>query len=425
MIYVVTNALLYLALLMVYWRYKKVFDIGTLLILMWLIVSIAGVLYHNESPASWHLQLWPFLYIFFCFLLLSRYILGHKYSDKAIARLAFSRNRVVDLFCWFYLICVVIKLVNEGLNFSALSLIQVAEDTAEAYEEHLTYEFQGGPIAYIATVYEQYFSKVCIIWGFNCLCQRRKLESIVFLAFPFIAAFGDGIMLGSRNTIVMAIIVYVCAYVLYRRLIPRKTKKVLFFSSLAIGSVVLLYLLAITESRFGVDTQAAEDNSIIAYLGQSMLQFDYGVADTDHRIFGGALNFYNTFKMFGLQMPPTLRTDFLGTHVGTGFITLVGFFVIDFGYIGTILLSLLFPLMMKEICLRNKGFTLPVMYIFLFYVTRMLRGAMVYSGPGADLSYFMLFVFALFLHFAMGLDKVLFSKKGKPTVNTKPYYAGE
>ena len=72
MIYVVTNALLYLALLVLYWRYKRVFDIGTLLIVMWLIVAIAGVLYYNESPASWHLQLWPFLYIFLCFLLLSR-----------------------------------------------------------------------------------------------------------------------------------------------------------------------------------------------------------------------------------------------------------------------------------------------------------------------------------------------------------------
>jgi len=65
------------------------------------------------------------------------------------------------------------------------------------------------------------------------------------------------------------------------------------------------------------------------------------------------------------------------------------------------------------------------MYIFLFYVSRMLRGSMVFSGPGADLSYFMLFIFALFLHFAMGLDKVLFGKKGKPSVNSKPYYAGE
>lgn len=425
MIYVVTNALLYLALLMVYWRYKKVFDIGTLLILMWLIVSIAGVLYCNESPASWHLQLWPFLYIFFCFLLLSRYILVHKYSDKAIARLAYSRNRVVDLFCWFYLICVVIKLVNEGLNFSALSLIQVAEDTAEAYEEHLTYEFHGGPIAYIATVYEQYFNKVCIIWGFNCLCQKRRLASVLFMLFPFLSSFGDGIMLGSRNTIVMAVIVYLCAYVLYRRLIPKKTKRVIFYTSLSIGAVVLLYLLAITQSRFGVDTQAAEDNSIIAYLGQSMLQFNYGVADTDHRIFEGALNFRNTFKLLGLQMPRTFYTDYLGTHVGTGFITLVGFLVIDFGYIGTIIFSLLFPLIMNAICLGNKGFTLPLMYIFLFYVTRMLRGAMVYSGSGADLSYFILFIFALFLHFAMGLDKVIFGKKGKPIVNTKPYYAGE
>ena len=426
MIYVVTNALLYLALLMVYWRYKKVFDIGTLLILMWLIVSTAGVLYYNESPASWHLQLWPFLYIFFCFLLLSRYILGHKYSDKAIARLAYSRNRVVDLFCWFYTVCVVIKLVNEGLNFSALSLIQVVEDTAEAYEEHLTYEFQGGPIAYIATVYEQYFSKVCIIWGFNSLCQRQKLKSILFLAFPFIAAFGDGIMLGSRNTIVMAIIVYVCAYVLYRRLIPKKTKKVLLFSSLAIGSVVVLYLLAITESRFGIDTQAAEDNSAMAYMGQSMLQFNYGLADSMRKTYDGAMTFKNIYPLVGIDIPNRFSADsMLGTHIGTGFVTLIGFLVMDFGYIGTIIFCLIFPLIMKWSCLQNKGFTLPVMYIFLFYVSRMLRGSMVFSGPGADLSYFMLFIFALFLHFAMGLDKVLFGKKGKPSVNSKPYYAGE
>lgn len=407
MVLVITNAILYLILLIVYWYKKKDFDAGTLLLTMWFVVAVTGVIYYCESPTSWQLQLWPFLYIYFCFILLSRYIFTYRYSEKSITRLAYSKNRIIDVFCWIYLVCVVIKLVNQGLNFSALSLIQVAEDTAEAYENHLTYEFQGGIIAYIATVYEQYFKIVCVIWGFNCLCQKRRLPSILFFSFPFISSFGDGIFMGSRNTIVMAVMLYVCAYVLYRKIIPSKTKKIIFISSLLIGTIVVLYLLAITESRFGVDTQAAKDNGIVSYLGQSMLQFNYGVADTDHRIFGGALNFKNTYNLLGIQLPPTFRTDYLGTHVGTGFITLVGFLVIDFGYLGTIIFCLLFPLLMKGVCLRNKGFNLPILYIFLFYLTRMLRGAMVYSGSGADLSYFAVFVFALLLELAMSFDSLI------------------
>ena len=121
MLYVVINALLYLVLFLVYWRYKKDFDAGSLLILMWLAVAATGVFYYKESPTYWHLQIWPFLSIFLCFLLLSRYLLTHKYSERAIAKLAFSQNRVVDILCLIYLISVVIKLINEGLNFSALS----------------------------------------------------------------------------------------------------------------------------------------------------------------------------------------------------------------------------------------------------------------------------------------------------------------
>ena len=420
MAYIVINVLLYLALLLVYWRRKKVFDAGTLLICMWLVVAVAGVAYYLENPLSWRFQLWPFLYIFICFLLLSSYIFRYRFGEKAIYRLAYTKNKIIDILCWFYLICVVIKLINQGLNFSALSLLQVAEDSAEAYQDHLTYEFKGGPVAYIATVYVQYFSNVCVIWGFNCLCQCRKLSSFLFLFFPFISAFGEGIFYGSRNTIVMAVMVYICAFVLYKKLIPRKSKIAIYISSSVVGIIVLLYLLAIAESRFGIDTPASEENGIIAYLGQSMLQFNYGVADIDHRIFGGALNFKSTYNLLGIQLPPTFRTDSLGTHVGTGFITLIGFLVIDFGYIGTIICCILFPLLMKEICFRPKGFTLPAMYIFLFYLTRMMRGAMVYSGPGADASYFFAIIFAVLLKIAMIMGALLF--KDKKRVNKSICY---
>lgn len=424
MLYVVINALLYFVVFVIYWQYKKVFDAGSLLILMWLAVAVAGVFFYSGNPTYWQLQLWPYLYIFVCFLLLSRYFFTYKYSGNAIAKLAYSKNRVVDFFCWLYLICVVIKLINQGLSFSALSLIQVAEDTAEAYEDHLTYEFNGGPIAYFATVYEQYFNIVCVIWGFNCLCQKRKLSSFFFISFPFISSFGDGIFMGSRNTIVMAAILYLCAFVLYRKLIPQIAKKLLLFSSLGIGTIVVFYLLAITESRFGIDTQASEDNSILAYMGQSMLQFNYGVADTIRDSYGGAMHFKNLYTLLGIDIPKRFSADsMLGTHIGTGFVTLVGFFVMDFGYWVTIILCLLFPWIMKRICFHSKGFTLPIMYIFLFYFTRMMRGALVFSGPGADLSYFMLIVFALFLRFAMSFDK-LFKKKGTE-YNGYLQYAGE
>lgn len=421
MAYVVINALLYLALLLVYWKHKKVFDAGTLLICMWLVVAVAGVAYYLENPLSWRFQLWPFLFIFICFLLLSRYIFRYRFGEKAIYRLAYTKNRIIDILCWFYLICVVIKLINEGLNFSALSLLQVAEDSAEAYEDHLSYEFQGGPIAYIATVYVQYFSNACIIWGFNCLCQSRKLSSFLFLFFPFISAFGEGIFYGSRNTIVMAVMVYICAYVLYQKLIPRKSKIVIYISSSVVGIIVLLYLLAIAESRFGIDTPASEDNSILAYLGQSMLQFNYGLADTIRGTYDGAMHFKNLYTLIDFSVPKRFSADsMLGTHISTGFVTIVGFFVMDFGYIGTTICCILFPLLMKEICFRPKGFTLPAMYIFLFYLTRMMRGSMVFSGPGADASYFFAIIFAVLLKIAMIMGALLF--KDKKRVNKSICY---
>ena len=89
---------------------------------------------------------------------------------------------------------------------------------------------------------------------------------------------------------------------------------------------------------------------MLAYLGQAMLQFDYGLADSLRKTYEGAMSFKNLYSLIGIDIPKRFSADsLLGTHIGTGFVTLVGFLVMDFGYIGTVIFSLLFPILMKVI----------------------------------------------------------------------------
>jgi oligosaccharide repeat unit polymerase len=307
------------------------------------------------------------------------------------------RSEIFDIICYLYVAAVIFNAYNDGVSLSMLSTSSLMENGADLYREHFEREVvYKGFLDHYSHTYEYYAYVVVLIISFNSLCQGRTKFALTMMAFVFINSALKSSLNGTRGSLVAVITLYVGLYSLYYKFFTKSTRKHFLTFAGILGVLGVLYLFAITVSRFD-ETQMGSSGSVISYLGQSMLYFDYGIADTDHGYYYGMRTFKFAAKMMGLQVPSEFNSDFLiGTHFGTAFTTNIGMLTLDFGYIGTMLFGLLLPWLIKKLYLNKGQLTLPGIYIYVFFYNRMINGAFVNSS-GSDYLYWQAFMFYVIL----------------------------
>jgi hypothetical protein len=118
---------------------------------------------------------------------------------------------------------------------------------------------------------------------------------------------------------------FAIVYLMMKDILPKYVKRTLIIAVSIIIPLILIYFIAVTVSRFeesSLNIDAGE--SMMYYLGHSMLTFNYGVMDTIQ-------NYANGAYMFDCSSLKDIR---FGTHFGTNFITFVGVLYLDFGLVG-------------------------------------------------------------------------------------------
>ena len=154
--------------------------------------------------------------------------------------------------------------------------------------------------------------------------------------------------------------------------LPSKVGRWLKTIAIMIAPILILYFVQVSVSRFDVGTTEYEssNSSYIAYLGQSMLLFNYGVMDNISGFSEGGYMFDNEVKLGQIR----------GTHFGSGFITFIGCIYLDFGFWGTLLFALLTFFLLKALFNKRK-LGIPELFILLTYVMFVFNGVFV-SGRG-------------------------------------------
>ena len=100
-----------------------------------------------------------------------------------------------------------------------------------------------------------------------------------------------------------------------------------------------------------------------------MLYFDNGLADCVNGMLYGLRTFKTIFSLFGVGLPEGFRPDFyLGTDFGTNFTTFIGTLILDFGFIGTFVLGVVFPWFLNKLCSYDKSYTVASLYLYLFFL---------------------------------------------------------
>ncbi len=366
---------------------------------MWMMVAVFGALYYPTTKEfAGHITLLPLLYLFLTFLVFMRYYIVEKSWDRQLSSIVSFRSTIIDILCYLYLICVAVNYITDDVSLQSISFSHLIENASTVYKEaHLGEDrVYGSRWLQITHSYEFYVYYIVLIASFNALCQGRKYFASIFLFVVTVNKLLGAAMDADRTEIVTLIILYAALYALYYKYFNRKTKKFTHYISLLLGAIVLVYLLGVTVARFD-DSEYGTEGSLLYYLGQPMLYFDYGLTDTLDGCYYGARTFNSLLERFGMASQKYFDANLqLNTHFGSGFVTVIGMLLLDFGYIGTIIFGIFLPWFIMKLTFYRGQLSFPGLYIYLFFFNRMCKGVFV-NGSGAAVSYYQAIIFYIIM----------------------------
>jgi len=387
MVLVVFNAFLYLILFLVHWVKKRKFGAAQLLLSVYLIISIACVIYYALFPNEWNLQLWSFIYLFVISLLFFRPVLFD--SDILIQKLHIRNYTILNLLAIVYFLSACISIyfslpnAIENINIGTWKLLRL-----EVYQFDLVlYENQ---LHRVAEIFSSYLRHLAIIIMFFYLTRRKSsIFWISLLAIGIIVPlFSAAINTASRGMIIHLFVSLAVGYIIFRQNIIKPRRDFIKFGGTLLLALFLFYSIIVTKDRFGVDDYGL---SILAYFGHSMLTFNYGLADSIHTFLYGEYFFSWFYESLGVSYNVIERLDTLGAHFETGFFTFVGAWYIDFGPFGTLLIAILLPILVGGCFRGKKKIDIADIYIYTFYMEYLIMGVFV-VGAGSALNWLIAFV---------------------------------
>lgn len=372
---------------------------------MWALTSVLGPFLYANDPKNWKLMLWPYLYLFITYLIFIQFILRKNSHLFPINNFINQKSFFLDVINSIYIVCAIYELLN--IDMAVLSISFLSEEAQELYlAAHEDAVIIKDPLFYC----QRYTSALFILSAisvFNYLSQGRYFLGGLLFVFTLVSVVAGSAEIASRGVMMSQMIAVFSIYLLYRPFLSPKAKKTINIGGVMSGALVAAVIIAITIARFtdnyGVTGYDNPIESVISYFGHSMLFFNYGVCDVDFKTWGGARTFnYFATLLFGIdyrQLPDP------GTHSGTNFITFVGMLVRDFDYIGTIILGVIVSFVMYKLWSGKNVMTFAGMYIYIFYLNRMIMGVFV-TPPGSDYTYAWAIVSYIFLHFMLRPAKV-------------------
>lgn len=369
------NILLYF-LFFLFWRKKnKNRNIGILTypaMLLFTSVMCFSVVIHE--PKEWHLTIIPFIYLFvsFCLLAIPLHILAPKSNETIMLK-----NR--QLFNGLSFVFIVFSLFSGYLRgteaFSAISsgewllvreeMYQMDEPIYNSFFERLALN-ASELLEDLGTVYLFY-----LISGYN----KKKTSKLFIFALSIAVIFPPiirALSLAARGSLFYLILKLWVVYAVFYKSYSKKVRKAVAVSGIVIGVIIVIFVAAITLSRFEDDSQS----SLVYYFGHSMCTFNYGVMDSIHSYTGGTRFFGDYYKMlFGNSI---VSAENNGTHCGTSFITVVGCLLVDFGpYLSLIVIGIIVLLFSRK---HKKNVDLADVYLYLVYSEFLINGVFVFGA---------------------------------------------
>lgn len=380
--------------LTIYFLKKKISVFGKVLLIVFCLSSVFSIIgvFTNVIDASnatllAYLFLILALFIFFSPFLCKESFFG-RFEVIYKAKKGYIFLCLIYIFCSLYTIYLflpgIIQLLKSG-NWSM--------NRFDLYTGELSFPYNN-IIELLIINFTDYFRLLILVVSFSLLSIRKnKVIAISSIGSAFISMMCSAIYSSSRGTIVNTSLLILSLFLFFYHSYSKKMKRFFTITILLIVIAMVPYFIVVTNSRFGDNSDSLK--SIISYIGQPPVVFNYGVFVIDKNLFG----LYEFGRLFGYT---GFSEELVGGLWDNGFFTFVGWFFIDWGIIGTLLIGAFVFFAFKKFY-RKKQLLISDLFIMTFYFSTLLQGVFVI---GRSYCYTIIATLVIYLFLKLFFEKI-------------------
>lgn len=256
-------------------------NIEAFLYLIFFITGVASIILDAQNLYDYNCLKKPLgiAPLFYCLLLwLCIRPFGDKLHNCRINEVVIRNERILDLATYFYFAVFIIVLYVSFTNISQIivntSLAQVRQDAYHNDNEFFYSHLQGIP-RYICALTTFFFASsffMLVVFFVNVLFRKTKWYINVMALLGSTTQLITGITQADRSQVVYWGVMFVVLFTFFYKSIRNGKQKSLLIYVLPLFSLALVYLVAVSLSRWG-DSDAGAEGGTIRYLGMNYFNF--------------------------------------------------------------------------------------------------------------------------------------------------------
>lgn len=361
--YIYAALLLVLTLFFIVKRYNKM---GLILMALYSVIGVIALVAVRQGRfETQNLTMFPYIYLILIYIIAFSPFLSRT-TNLSLEKLKFNINQKYVIFAYIFIITSLISLSFYWPQVKQLlSSGEWNANRASLYDGSLT--FNTVWYQYYSLQFSGYTRLLGILIGFVFL--REKKKELIGWGCIIVGAATEilsAMYTSSRGSIVNIVLLLIIMYMFFFNDLEKdKRRFFVVLSCLALVAIVP-YVIEVTVSRFST---IGASNSLVDYLGQAPVVFNYGVSPINKHLYGE----YTLGRLFGGR---SISPSELGGTWGSGFYTFVGWLFIDWGVTGTIVVASLIAYITNQI-IRRKMYSIADLFIVFFVYYTLLQGVFV------------------------------------------------
>lgn len=387
--YLVLNILLWSFSFFYFYKKKKGFDSGNILLLSFLVYAICSLILYNDSSfgnqyTKEPVTLFPLIYLDLMVMLTMSPVL--RYNQNNIRGFSANGLKTIDVICYIFIAAACIKIpsdfshIREGLTAIMASSSGGLDIYREVMEDSQT-NLGDGAISNLPSILVNIFTEPTILFAwYNLVLKRRNKLTVLLLTLICIMPFSH-LANSQRGPAISVVLTLVVTFFAFNKFFEKKFKRKLAIITSAVAVAMLVPFMAITHSRFDRNTGGAY-SSVVCYIGQENLNFDHYAFDNNgYREGDRCIPIFK--KMVGCENVPNnfwerrVKYPYLRINDEV-FIGYVGDFVLDFGPTATVIIFIVFTVIFLGLTKQKKGTNMPInkLLILQFLMVLGIQGGM-------------------------------------------------
>jgi len=390
----------------VYWKKKKYFGAGLLIVSSYIFYAVISFsLYNNPYAVSTFkaLTFFPFVYLFVMLLISLQPVL--KYNEKSIIQQ--PSISLVNFISWSIVIVTLITLpsVLSHIQDGVTLILTTERGGIDLYNEFRMGNHTSNSFLNIFYALGNISSDISVLFLFYYLTLPNKNKNLLLgLLLGAITSILSSLADGLRTEASMKILLIFGSYFLFKEQLSKSVRRTMKTIGIVLLSFVFVVMAALTISRFA-SAEGGANFQVERYIGQANLYFNNYCFDAGGIRYGDrTCNVFKKLLLFD-NVPNDVmatRAKYSNMKIDDGsFYTFVGDFVLDFGPIyGALILiifSILFCLLTKP---KKRGKILFHQLILVYFVMSVcIQGGMYLFYYSFKMNYVIIAYFLFYLLF--------------------------